>query len=119
MIKFRWLSIPFLLGACAPKPANQQISTTEQSSTTDSTHFDQPVTDSPKPIAEVLAEHTPEWMKIPGVTGTGEGLKDGKPAILILVDSLTDSLKAQLPRVSEGYPVVITVTGRVRTDHLR
>ena len=42
------------------------------------------VSDSLKPISEVLANHTPEWMSIPGVTGTGEGQKDGKPAIFDL-----------------------------------
>ncbi len=108
MIKFRWLSIPLLLGACAPKPANQQ------SSIADTTQIAQPVSDSLKPIAEVLAEHTSAWMKLPGVTGTGEGLKDGKPAILIFVDSLTDSVRSQLPQTSEGYPVVIKETGIIR-----
>jgi hypothetical protein len=77
------------------------------------------MTDSLKPIAEVLAEHTPAWMKLPGVTGTGEGQQDGKPAILIFVDSITESVRSQLPHMSEGYPVVITATRRVRADHLK
>jgi hypothetical protein len=72
------------------------------------------MTDSLKPFSEVLADHTPVWMNIPGVTGTGEGQKDGKPAILIFVDSLSDSLKSQLPTDVEGYPVVIKETGKVK-----
>jgi hypothetical protein len=55
--------------------------------------------DSQKLMSEGLAKYTAAWMNIPGVTGTGEGQNKGKPAILIFVDSLTDSLKYQLPRM--------------------
>ncbi len=50
---------------------------------------------------------------IPGVQGTGETSKKGVPAILIFVDSLTDSLKAQLPQNVDGYPVVVQPVGHI------
>jgi hypothetical protein len=53
-------------------------------------------------------------MNIPGVMGTGEGQNKGKPAILIFVDSLTDSLKSQLPANVAGYPVVINQSGTIK-----
>ncbi len=94
-----------LLAACSPRPA-QETSLV-------------PVDSLQKlhPISEVLAAHTDAWMKIEGVTGTGETQKDGKPAILIFVDSLTDRLRAQLPSIVEGYPVVIQTTGTIKADH--
>ena len=66
------------------------------------------------PIDSFLATHADSWMMLPGVTGTGETQKDGKPAILILVDTLTDSLKARLPSEVKGYSVVIQQTGVIR-----
>jgi hypothetical protein len=96
-----------LLGACAPKQQNRDRSSADQSS------IAQSVNDSLKPISEVLANHTPGWMNIPGVMGTGEGQKDGKPTILIFVDSLTDSLKQRLPVNVEGYSVMVKENGRV------
>ena len=96
-----------LLGACAPKPQNQDMSA-------DQSHAVSTVSDSLKPISEVLANHTQAWMNIPGVTGTGEGEQNGKPAILIFIDSLTDSLKSQLPVSVEGYPVVVKGVGTIK-----
>ncbi len=96
-IGFTWLALFFV--CCAAHPANkgsQPDSATSQ-----------------KPLAEVLSEHTAEWMNIQGVEGTGETLKDGRPAIIIFVDSVTNSLRAQLPNEVEGYSVVLEPSGRV------
>ena len=65
-------------------------------------------------ITEVLAAYTDEWMKIEGVQGTGQTEKNGKPALMILVDTLTPALSAKLPKVVEGYPVVIHQSGTVK-----
>ena len=93
-----------LLTACSPKTGSQSYRLTLSADST------RPA----KPIDSVLAEHTKLWMKIPGVIGTGETRKDDKPAILIIVDSLTDSLRIRLPHWVEGYPVVIQETGIIR-----
>jgi hypothetical protein len=106
-MKKSWLTMVLILGACAPKQQNREMSSATQS------HAISTMSNSLKPISEVLANHTPGWMNIPGVTGTGEGQKDGKPAILIFVDSLTDSLKSQLPTNVDGYSVMIKGSGRV------
>jgi hypothetical protein len=66
-------------------------------------------------ISQVLSQHTKEWMQLPGVTGTGEGEKDGKPAVIIFVEHSSKELQAKLPQEMNGYPVVIEETGRVRT----
>jgi hypothetical protein len=66
-------------------------------------------------LTEVLAAHTPELMKLPGVVGTAEArTKDGRPCISVMVARLTPELRAQLPRELEGWPVRIDETGEIR-----
>jgi hypothetical protein len=66
------------------------------------------------PIGEVLKSHTPELMALPGVVGTGEGERDGRPVILVLVARRSEELLAKVPSRIEGYPVEIRVVGEVR-----
>ena len=69
----------------------------------------------PRPIVEVLADHTPELMAIPGVVGTAESrTPDGRPCILVLLANDSAELRAKLPRELEGWPVVPEVTGEIR-----
>lgn len=71
--------------------------------------------DPPRPIAEVLADHTPELMAIPGVVGTAESrTPDGRTCILVLLANDSAELRARLPREIEGWPVVPEVTGEIR-----
>ena len=104
-MKLSSLTLVALLAACAPHASNQQGTNNDAA---------QPVADTLKPIAEVLAAHTPIWMHMPGVTGAGETQKDGKPAIVIIVDTMTESLSSQLPRNVEGYPVVFKESGKIQ-----
>ena len=67
-----------------------------------------------RPIAAVLADHTPELMRMPGVVGTAEGESGGKTVFLILVDRATPELSAKLPREIEGYRVEVRETGTIR-----
>lgn len=67
-----------------------------------------------KTIEQVQAEHTAAWMKIPGVVGIAIGESDGKPCIKILAVSLTPEIKAQIPKLVDGYAVDIEVTGEFR-----
>jgi hypothetical protein len=68
-----------------------------------------------RPIADVLASHTPDLMKIPGVVGTAESrLEDGRPCVLVLVVKLTSGLRRAIPATLEGYPVKIQETGEIR-----
>jgi len=69
----------------------------------------------PRPLVEVLADHTPELMAIPGVVGTAESrTKDGRPCILVMLASDTPELRAKLPRELEGWPVIVELTGEIR-----
>jgi hypothetical protein len=72
------------------------------------------VTAPARPLSEVLAAHTPEWMAFPGVVGTAESrLPDGRPCILVLVARLTPELRAKIPANAEGWPVRIEETGEI------
>ena len=72
------------------------------------------MTAPPRPLSEVLAAHTPEWMAIPGVTGTAESrLADGRPCILVLVVRLTPELRKRIPETIEGWPVRIEESGEI------
>jgi len=67
-----------------------------------------------KAIEEVLKEHTKELMSIPGVVGMGQGLCDDKPCIKVFVVKETPGVDQKIPRILEGYPVVIEETGEIR-----
>ena len=69
---------------------------------------------SRRPIAEVLAAHTPELMALPGVVGTYEGERDGAPAIVVMLERRTPELEARIPDTLEGWPVAVEVTGPLR-----
>lgn len=67
-----------------------------------------------RPIAEVLAAHTPELMAVPGVVGTYQGaLADGRPCIRVMVVKLTPELRRRLPRTLEGWPVELEESGEI------
>jgi hypothetical protein len=114
LMKVRWLTLLALLGACAPRSSDQQNANAPQSDSAQAVNTNAMNNNAQKPIAEVLAAHTPIWMRMPGVTGAGETQKDGKPAIVIIVDTMTESLSAQLPRNVEGYPVVFKESGKIQ-----
>lgn len=67
------------------------------------------------PVADIIARHAPELMRVPGVVGVYEG-ETGRhtPCIRILVARRTSELEKRLPRELEGRPVEIEVTGVIR-----
>lgn len=67
---------------------------------------------SARTIEEVLEERTPEWMSVPGVVGTGIGLCDGSPCLVIFVSRDPEGLREELPHRVEGYAVDLRRTGR-------
>ncbi|MFZ1684039.1 MAG: hypothetical protein WAU88_07885 [Candidatus Zixiibacteriota bacterium] len=65
-------------------------------------------------INAVMADHTPELMPIPGVTGVAIGqLDDGTPCILVLVENDSSAIVSKIPKTLEGYPTKIEVTGKI------
>jgi len=67
-----------------------------------------------KSIEQVLKEHTPHLMSIPGVTGTAQGELNGKPCIKVYVVKETEELKKQIPKEIEGYSVEIQESGVIK-----
>ena len=66
-----------------------------------------------RPIEEVLASVTPAWMEVPGVVGTGHGLCDGSPCIVVYASARTPEIEARIPDEVEGHPVRVEITGRI------
>jgi hypothetical protein len=68
-----------------------------------------------RPIEDVLREHTPRLMALPGVVGTYQGaLDDGRPCIGVMVRERSAELERRIPKTLDGYPVKIDVTGEIR-----
>ena len=66
-----------------------------------------------KSIEDVFAEHRERLMAIPEVVGIARGLHDNKPCIKVYVSRKTVKADQELPRVIEGYAVVIEETGEL------
>ena len=65
-------------------------------------------------IEQVQEKYQNQLLSVSGVVGIGIGAVDGKPVIKVLVIKKTPELEWKIPRVLEGYPVVIEVTGEIR-----
>ena len=65
-------------------------------------------------IEQVHEAHASAWMDIPGVEGVAIGLFEDKPCIRILSSRQPEELRAKIPPVVEGYPVIIEQSGIFR-----
>lgn len=65
-------------------------------------------------IQEVQEAHTEAWMQLPGVVGTGIGLCDDEPCIVVFLSAPSSEAEEAIPEVVEGYPVELRVTGPFR-----
>ena len=65
------------------------------------------------PIEDVLRRQTPSLMTIKGVTGTGEGMADGKPVIVVYTSHITREDRIAIPGKIEGYKVEVREVGDV------
>jgi hypothetical protein len=65
-------------------------------------------------IEQVLKEHTPGLLAVPGVVGTAEGLCGDRPCIIVYVKKKTPEIAKRIPRSFDGYPVTIDETGVIR-----
>ena len=57
----------------------------------------------------MLAAHRGELLGLSGVVGVGEGERDGRPCVVVLVESSGPELPAEL----DGYPVSVIESGPV------
>ena len=99
--------LALILGGCN----NHEPSRQERAAAQDTTRMTAPT------ITDVLARHTPELMKIPGVVGTAQGEQDGRPAIIVYVKAETDSLVMAVPSSLEGFPVKLQASGPIGLQH--
>lgn len=65
------------------------------------------------PIQDVLARQTPSLMTIKGVTGTGEGMADGEPIIVVYTSHISREHRIAIPAKIEGYKVEVREVGDV------
>lgn len=65
-------------------------------------------------IEEVQEAHTPGWMELPGVVGTGIGLCDDEPCIRVFLSEPSPEVEEAIPEEVEGYRVELVVTGPFR-----
>ena len=72
--------------------------------------------DGRRDINAVLADHDDRLMAMPGVVGVYIGvLEDGTtPCLKVMLRQPDKKLEQSLPRVLEGYRVVLEVTGEIR-----
>ena len=64
----------------------------------------------------VLRDHDDELLSIPGVVGVYVGVfEDGKtPCLKVMVIQKTPELEQRIPKILEGYPVLLDETGVIR-----
>ena len=66
-------------------------------------------------IADVMAAHVDEWIRIPGVTAVYQSeTEDGRPCIKIGVVEKTPELMERLPSEVDGHLILIEETGEIR-----
>ena len=66
-------------------------------------------------IEEVIEEHAPRWMAMPGIVGVYEGREeDGTPVIVVMTRAGGMPTESELPDSAGGYRVV-----RENADDLR
>ena len=67
-----------------------------------------------KAVMAVQNRHTAKLMGEPGVVGTATGLAaNGRPAVLVLVESFHSARAARIPAVLDGQPVAVKITGKI------
>jgi len=68
-----------------------------------------------RPIGDVLTDHSPQLMAMPGVTAVGQSaLPDGTPCIKVFLKTRDSEYRKRIPRSIEGYMVVTDVSGEIR-----
>lgn len=67
-------------------------------------------------INAVLSDHDQELMAIPGVAGVYVGvLEDGRtPCLKVMAVRKTPELERRIPRMLEGYTVIVEESGEIR-----
>lgn len=73
--------------------------------------------DMPISIKEVKTQYEAQLLQLPGVVSVGIGRDDnGKPAIIVGLERSNPATEARLPHHLEGYPVVLTIVGQIKSQ---
>ncbi len=67
-------------------------------------------------IVDVIRTHASELMSISGVVGVAQGDLKGEPCVTVMVVEQTDEMKYGIPGELDGFPVVISETGKLRAQ---
>jgi len=67
-------------------------------------------------INTVIQSHAEELLEISGVVGVAQGTHEGHSVVQILVERRTPELVARLPRILDGYPVIVVQSGELRSQ---
>jgi hypothetical protein len=67
-------------------------------------------------IERVLQVHSDSLMAFAGVVGTAIGEHAGKPCIKVYVHKKSTLVDSAIPRLLEGYPVVIEEVGQIHAQ---
>lgn len=98
--------------ACGPSPGGEGRPSSDTVDRRDTVARD---AGGQRSIHAVLADHREAWMSRPEVTGTGIGLCEGEPCIVVYLLHRTEEAEAAFPDSVDGHPVRLEVTGRFET----
>jgi hypothetical protein len=65
-------------------------------------------------IDDALGALTERVMALPGVVGTAQGRRRGKPCLLVFLSRRTAALARRIPGQVQGYPVEVKETRGLR-----
>ena len=65
-------------------------------------------------IRETLEKRRKGILDRPGVAGLGIGQRDGQPAVVIMLESDSLTLRESLPKTMGGVPVVVEEVGIIK-----
>lgn len=103
--------LAILCAGCRKSPPKNAAETNVSVSETE---FPKDASVPPKPIEEVIAQYTNDLLAIDGVEVVFAGEdQERQPVITIGVSKRDDATLSAIPKILEGYPVVIQDTGPI------
>lgn len=66
-----------------------------------------------KELEQVISEIQDAWMAIDGVIGVGSTIIDDEPAIMVIVNAITPTIKEGIPSQYGGYKVGVLEGGDI------
>lgn len=71
----------------------------------------------PPSIQDVKKKHESRLMSLPGVVSVGIGRDpQGKPAVIVGLDSPRSDTQARIPTQLDGYPLLIQILGPLKAQ---